>query len=240
MKVAAIIQARMGSTRLPGKVLKKVLQKPLLEYQIERLKRCKLIDQIIIATSSKVGDDPIERLAQQLSVECYRGSEEDVLARYYEAAVRFNSDVIVRMTSDCPLIDPHVVDRVTDVYLNGSWSYVSNTLIRSYPRGMDTEVFSISTLQISHQEAKEKSDREHVTSYMIKDARFTCENVSYQKDQSRHRWTVDTEEDFQLVRRIIEKLYPLNPHFTLEDSLALLQRHPEWCLLNRHIEQKKT
>ncbi|MCG3084805.1 glycosyltransferase family protein [Anoxybacillus sp. LAT_35] len=242
MKVAAIIQARMGSTRLPGKVLKKVLGKTLLEYQIERVKRAKAIDEIIIATTTKESDDPIVQLCQQLSIPYYRGSEEDVLSRYYEAATKFNVDVVVRLTSDCPIIDPNVIDKVVEHYLENKdrYDYVSNTLTRTYPRGMDTEVMPYKILKRAHEEAKEITFREHVTAYIYHHPnQFRLCNISNEKDESKHRWTVDTEEDFILIKNILETLYSINPLFTLEDVIRILQDKPEWVEINAHIEQKK-
>lgn len=242
MKVAAIIQARMGSTRLPGKVLKKVLGKTLLEYQIERVKRAKTIDEIIVATTTKKSDDQIVQLCQQLSIPYYRGSEEDVLSRYYEAATKFNVDVIVRLTSDCPIIDPNVIDKVVELFLENMdrYDYVSNTLTRTYPRGMDTEVMSYKVLKRAHEEAKELVYREHVTAYIYHHTdQFRLCNVSNEKDESKHRWTIDTKEDFLLIKNIVETLYPINPLFTFRDVIQLLYEKPEWVKINAHIEQKK-
>ncbi|MED1438564.1 glycosyltransferase family protein [Aeribacillus composti] len=242
MKVAAIIQARMGSTRLPGKILKKVLDKTLLEYQIERVKRAKSIDEIIIATTTKESDDQIVQLCQQLSIPYYRGSEEDVLSRYFEAATQFNADVIVRLTSDCPIIDPNVIDKVVTHYLENKdrYDYVSNTLTRTYPRGLDTEVMSYKALKRAYEEAKESAYREHVTAYIYHHPdQFRFFSVSNVKDESKHRWTVDTEEDFHLIKNILEMLYPTKPLFTFEDVIQILRSKPEWVQINAHIEQKK-
>jgi spore coat polysaccharide biosynthesis protein SpsF len=242
VKVAAIIQARMGSTRLPGKVLKKVLGKTLLEYQIERVKRAKTIDEIIIATTTKESDDQIVQLCQQLSIPYYRGSEEDVLSRYYEAATEFGVDVVVRLTSDCPIIDPNVIDKVVEHYLENKdrYDYVSNTLARTYPRGLDTEVMSYEVLKRAHEEAKELTYREHVTAYIYHHPdQFRLYNVSNEKDESKHRWTVDTEEDFELIKKIVSKLYPENTHFNMDDVLKLIDRNPAWFDINSHVEQKK-
>ncbi|BBU41193.1 spore coat protein [Aeribacillus pallidus] len=242
MKVAAIIQARMGSTRLPGKILKKVLDKTLLEYQIERVKRAKSIDEIIIATTTKESDDQIVQLCQQLSIPYYRGSEEDVLSRYYEAATEFGVDVIVRLTSDCPIIDPIVIDKVVKHYLENKdqYDYVSNTLARTYPRGMDTEVIPYEILKRAHEEAKEITFREHVTAYIYHHPNlFRLCNISNEKDESKHRWTVDTKEDLELIEKIISKLYPENTNFNMDDVLKLIDRNPAWFDINSHVEQKK-
>jgi spore coat polysaccharide biosynthesis protein SpsF len=241
MKVAAIIQARMNSTRLPGKILYKVMDTALLAFQIERVRRVPLIDEIIVATTTNPGDEPIVELCQKLGVAYYRGPELDVLTRYYEAAIVFKADVIVRLTSDCPVIDPFTVDRVISHYLFHSTNvdYASNIIKRTYPRGMDTEVFSIEALRIAQHEATLMHDREHVTPYIYTNPeRFLLEHVQYITNESHHRWTVDTLEDFQLISKIIESLYPSKPNFTLEDMLDLLQKNPEWFEINAYVKQK--
>lgn len=242
MKTVIIVQARMTSTRLPGKVLKPVMGKPLLEYQIERLRRVRLVDELVIATTENDTDGPIVELCSALSVPVFRGSEDDVLARYHGAAVAHGAEVVVRVTSDCPLIDPAVIDEVISCYRNSQppFDYVSNRLEPSYPRGMDTEVFSFRSLNEAFKEGDLLPDREHVTPFIYRHPnRYSLGNVRYREDQSRHRWTVDTTEDFELIKRIIESLYPSVPQFALEDILHLMDRHPNWFLINSHVEQKK-
>ncbi|WP_173918951.1 cytidylyltransferase domain-containing protein [Halobacillus sp. Marseille-Q1614] len=244
MKVVAIIQARMGSSRLPGKVLKTVLNKPLLEHQIERIREAKLIDEIVIATTFLKQDDPIVSLCEKLNVPYYRGSEIDVLERYHEAALSVKAQAIIRITSDCPIIDPLQIDKVVQVYLSvndiSPLRYVSNTLQRTYPRGMDTEVFSFSSLREAHIHAHTLKEREHVTPYMTsRPTTFSLTNVPYKNDESHHRWTVDTPEDLLLIKKIIEHLYPQSPLFTMERVLDLLNRHPQWMKINAHIAQKE-
>ncbi|WNS75211.1 glycosyltransferase family protein [Bacillus sp. DTU_2020_1000418_1_SI_GHA_SEK_038] len=242
MKVAAIIQARMGSTRLPGKILKTVKGKPLLKYQIERVKQAKAIDQIIIATTTKESEQPIVDLCEKMGINYYRGSEEDVLSRYYEAAQKFDVDVIVRLTSDCPIIDPKVIDKVVNKYVNNqsSFDYVSNTLERTYPRGLDTEVFSFEALNKAYHEAVLTRDKEHVTAYFYTNPHlFKLQGLKNEKDYGNYRWTVDTEEDFELIRLILGELYNPNKTFHLEDVIKLLNDYPEWNEINAHIEQKK-
>ena len=217
MKTVIIDQARMTSTRLPGKVMKEVLGKPLLEYQIERLKRANEADQLVIATTTNDTDQPIVELCKRLGVAYYSGSEEDVLSRYYEAATEFGADVVVRVTSDCPLIDPAVVDKVIKHYKDNwdKYDYVSNTLTRTYPRGLDTEVFSYKVLQEAFFNAKEQSEREHVTPYICwHPERYRLGNVFHHENQSQHRWTVDTPEDFELIKLILQELYPVSNKFT--------------------------
>ena len=242
MKVFIIVQARMTSTRLPGKVLKLVLGKPLLEYQIERLQRVQLADEIVIATTINATDDPIVRLCDRLSVPYFRGSEADVLARYHGAATAHQADVIVRVTSDCPLIDPQVIDRTIQYYLDrqNEFDYVANCLKRTYPRGMDTEVFSFTALNEAFLEATAQPDREHVTPFIHRQpTRYNLGHVLYSQDCGQHRWTVDTPEDFELIQNILEAIYPENSEFSLEDCLQLLDRYPEWAKINAHIEQKQ-
>jgi spore coat polysaccharide biosynthesis protein SpsF len=242
MKIVIIVQARMTSTRLPGKVLKKVLDKSLLEYQIERLCRVKLADEIVIATTINETDEPIVQLCNSLSVHYFRGSEKDVLSRYYETAKAHQADVIVRVTSDCPLIDPEVIDRVIRFYIDHQteYDYVCNFLERTYPCGMDTEVFSFKALKEAFLEATALPDREHVTPFIHRQPqRYSLASVNYFENQSHHRWTVDTPEDFELIKRIIEAIHPNLPYFTLRDCLNLLQNNPEWLTINAHIQQKK-
>ena len=241
MKTIIIIQSPMTSTRLPGKVLKKVLDKPLLEYQIERLRQVKHAGEIVIATTTNDADQPIVDLCRRLSVPYFRGSEQDVLARYHDAAKEYQAEVIVRITSDCPLIDPHIIDKVIQFYLDHrpEYDYVSNSLERTYPRGMDTEVFAVKALNEAFAAATAQPDREHVTPFIHRQPdRYRLANVAHSENQSRHRWTVDTPEDFELVKNIITALYPANPLFTMQDCLDLLAKYPEWGKINAHIEQK--
>jgi len=242
MKVVIINQARMTSTRLPKKVLKQVLGKSLLEYQIERLQRVKLADQIVMATTINDTDQPIIDLCDRLSIACYRGSEDDVLSRYHGAAIEHQADVVVRVTSDCPVIDPQVIDQVIQYYMDDypKYDYVSNCLGRTYPRGMDTEVFSFKSLDEAFHQATAQDDREHVTPFIhVQSDKYSLGQVNYFKNYSEHRWTVDTVEDFELIKRIFESLYPLKPKFLLQDCLELLSQNPEWSMINRHIEQKQ-
>lgn len=241
-KVVAIIQARMGSTRFPGKILKRVQGKTLLEIQLERLKHSTLIQQIVIATTTQEQDNLVVDLCKQLDIDFYRGSEEDVLSRYYEAAVAFKANVIVRLTSDCPLIDPIIVDEVISSYLSkiDSIDYVSNTLERTYPRGLDTEVFSFKALEKTYKEAVLQSDREHVTAYIYSNPNmFRIDQVKGRDDYGNFRWTVDTPEDFELIHRILKELYGDKKPFYMQDIIELLTRYPDWNDINGHIEQKK-
>jgi spore coat polysaccharide biosynthesis protein SpsF len=242
VKTLIIVQARMGSTRLPGKVLKTVLGKPLLAYQIERLQRVQRADGIVIATTNDGSEAPIVALCETLGVSTFRGSEEDVLARYHGAAKAHQADVVVRVTSDCPLIDPQVIDEVIDFYTEHQPQYlfVSNTLERTYPMGMDTEVFSRQILEEAFREAALSPEREHVTPFIYRrPERYPIGQVKYPKDYHHYRLTVDTPEDFALIEKILEALYPEKPQFTLEEILHVLAQHLDWLALNATVQQKQ-
>lgn len=243
MRIVAIIQARMESTRLPGKIMKEVVNKPLLEYQVEQVKRSETIDQIVIATTTKEAEQPIIDLCKRMSAVYYRGPEDDVLSRYYQAASFYEAETVVRLTSDCPLLDPAVIDDVVTEFLSNSehYDYVSNTIERTYPRGFDVEVFSMKALEQAYKEAGYASEREHVTPYLYQHpGLFRVGQVKHTQDLSGYRLTVDTEEDFELIAGLITALSEKNiTQFTLENVVTLLQEHPEWVLINAHIEQKK-
>jgi spore coat polysaccharide biosynthesis protein SpsF len=242
MKIGAIIQARMGSTRLPEKVMKNLQGKTVLEHVIERVIQSKLIDEIIIATTTHERDAVIESEALRCGVKAFRGSEDDVLSRYYYAAKENSIDVVVRITSDCPLIDPTVLDEIIDFYLKNNYDIVSNASSdlsnRTYPRGLDTEIFSFEVLENAFNNAEEKYQREHVTPFIYEKAT----KVFYYKndvDYSKHRWTLDTDEDFKLITEIYRQLYHGKHDFYLRDIAKLLEEIPELYGINAHVEQKK-
>ena len=242
MKTVIIVQARMGSSRLPGKVLKKVLDRPLLAYQMERLQRCDSVDEIMIATSIDKRDDVLDQFYRDNGIRCFRGSEDDVLERYYLAAKEVQADVVVRVTGDCPLIDPVIIDQVINFYLDNKilYDYVSLGTERTYPRGMDTEVFPFWVLEKSYKEAYTPAQHEHVTPYIYQNPQlFRIGSLIHEPDLSCHRWTVDQEEDFVLIEKIISNLYPVKPNFTMYDILDLFRLYPEWVEINAHVEQKK-
>lgn len=239
MSMQIIVQARMTSTRLPGKVLLPLAGQPMLVRLIERLRRVQRADGIVIATTVNASDDPIAAVCDSQDLPCYRGSEADVLSRYAEAATRLGASSVVRITSDCPLIDPAVVDQMLDAYSALSVDYLSNMLPPSWPYGMAVEVFSNAVLQQANAEAREAAEREHVTPFVYwRPQRYRLHNVACASDLSHHRWTVDTPEDYALVRRIYESLHPTHPNFTMDDVLRLMQAHPDWMRINQHIEQK--
>jgi len=242
MKTIIIVQARMTSTRLPGKVLLKILDKSLVEYQIERLRRVRLADKLVVATTVNDSDLPIVQECSRLGIDYFRGSEDDLLSRYYLAACQYEAADVVRITSDCPLIDPEVINKVIGFYQDNRphYDYVSNVLTRTYPRGMDTEVFSFKILEEACMAANSPAEREHVTPFIYQNPqRFSLANVANDIDLSQHRWTVDTVEDFQLIKNIVEEVYPVNPLFSMNDVIRVLDQHPGWSEINRLIEQKK-
>lgn len=240
MKVVAIIQARMGSTRLPGKILKTVNGKSLLLYQIERLRDCKRVDEIIIATTDKTQDNVIEEFCKKIDISVFRGSENDVLSRYFFAAQKSKAQTIVRITSDCPLIDPQIVDSVVEFYQKNPFDYVSNVMERTFPRGLDTEVFSFESLTKVYNEAREEEEREHVTLHYYRNPdQFSIGSLMNEQNLSHFRLTVDTEEDFDLIQKIINHLYKKNTKFRLADIVELMNINPDWFKINSHVEQKK-
>ena len=234
--IGAIIQARMGSTRLPGKIMLPVLDKPILEYLINRIKKSSCIDEIIVATSINKNDDIIEKFCKTQKIKCFRGSEEDVLLRYFEAAKKFSVDVIVRLTSDTPLLDPKVIDKVVLKYNENQYDFVSNffPLPRTYPDGYNVEVFSMKILKQANQEAEKPSDREHVTTFItMQPNKFKKYRVDSEKDLSKYRLNLDYKEDFELIKSVIEKL---DGKTDLEDIINWLDEHPEIIKLNSHIK----
>lgn len=241
MKTGVIIQARMGSTRLPGKVLKKLKGKTVLEHVVERIKQAKNIDEIIIATTDLKKDSIIEEEANRLGVKVYRGDESDVLSRYYWAATDNSINTIIRVTSDCPLIDPKVLDDIIQYYKTSNCDIVSNAgksnSSRTFPRGMDTEVFSYSKLKVAFNTANQSYEREHVTPYLYENS----EAVHFYKndvDYSEYRLTLDTEDDFKLISKVYEYLYYGKHDFYLEEIIELLANNPELVAINKDIEQK--
>lgn len=236
------IQARMQSTRLPGKVLQPILEHPLLFYLIERALQAKEVDAVVVLTSTHQADDKIVDFCKKYQVQYFRGSQENVLDRYYQAALQRQPDLIVRLTGDCPLIDPVILDQTVQLFKQNSSSldYVSNTLELTFPRGLDVEVFSFAVLKKIKKEAQSLQEQEHVTPYIYCNPHlFRLANFNHLSSLAFHRWTVDTAEDFELIRLILEALYPKNPFFRLQDILNLLNSHPEWLAINQHIVQKK-
>ena len=233
MNIVAILQARVSSTRLPNKVLKPLLGKPMLQRQIERIKRSTTINNIVVATSIESDDDAIFNLCNNLKVNCFRGSLGNVLDRYYNAAIKYNADHIVRLTADCPLIDPQIIDQVIAMHLNNKTDYCSNCNPPTFPDGLDVEVFTQEALSISWHKAKKPSEKEHVTQFIRNnDGLFKKENYQQSPNLSHLRWTVDEPSDFDFVTQIYQYLYPQKADFSTQDILKLLKEKPELIKIN--------
>jgi spore coat polysaccharide biosynthesis protein SpsF len=212
----------------------------MLALQLERLSRITTADQLMVATSDHASDDTLAEFCRANDIACARGSLDDVLDRFYQAAVKVEADHVIRLTGDCPLADPALIDSVVETYLKSGCDYVSNTIQPTYPDGLDVEVFSFEALKIAWQEARLPSQREHVTPFIWQQPeRFKVANYAGDKDLSELRWTVDEPEDLELVRMIYEELYPANPDFSTADVLDLLQRRPELNRINNSFERNE-
>jgi spore coat polysaccharide biosynthesis protein SpsF len=237
MPVIALLQARSSSSRLPGKVLKPILGEPMLARQIERVGRARQIDRLIVATSDGATDDPIGALCKKIGVDCHRGSLNDVLDRMVKAARPYKPSWIVRLTGDCPVADPGLIDTVIEMAFSDDYDYVTNAVEPTFPDGLDVEVVRASVLETAWRDAVLASEREHVTAFVHKrPERFRIGHLRHNKDLSHLRWTVDEPEDFELITRFYERLYPQNPAFTWGDVLDLVEREPELANYNtKHI-----
>jgi spore coat polysaccharide biosynthesis protein SpsF (cytidylyltransferase family) len=229
--ILAILQARNSSSRLPKKVTKTILGKPMLLHQIERLKHSQMIDEIVVATSTSTSDDAIEKMCLDSNVEVFRGDLNNVLDRFYKCAKVYNSDYIVRVTGDCPLTDWQVVDQTIKYFFKGDFDYVATSI--KFPDGLDAEIMTISALKSAWKGATLPSEIEHVTQYIVnRIEKFNNGIFEPTRDLSYLRWTVDEPEDFVLVKKIYQALYEDNPLFLTDDILNLLERQPELTKIN--------
>lgn len=252
--VVTIVQARMGSSRLPGKVLKPILGKSVLELQLERMTNAKHCGKIIVATSTHPNDDIIEDLCRKSNVEIFRGDESNLLDRHYRCALKYDADVVSKIPSDCPLIDSRVIDRVFEYYFDNKFDFVSNLHPATYPDGNDVEIFSINALAKAHSEATKQLELEHTTPYFWENPdKFKIGNITWEKNldySMSHRFTLDYIEDFEFIKKVYEELYSKNKNFSLDDILNLLESKPEIYLLNanyagvnwyrNHLDELKT
>lgn len=239
-KIVAIIQARMGSSRFPGKTMIDLAGEPLLARVIRRVRRAGTLAETIIATTTEPTDDVIATFCHEHGTACFRGSENDVLDRYYRAACQHHAHAVVRITADCPLIDPGLIDSVVELFIRSEeLDYASNVFPhRRYPRGLDTEIVRFDVLEKLWRETSDPTSREHVTAFIHRHPdQFRTGCVSCPHDYSHMRWTVDTEDDFELIRRIYEHFR--HDAFSWKDVLALLQDRPDWLDINRHVKQKE-
>lgn len=238
MKVVAVVQARMESTRLPGKVLMDIEGQTMLGRVIERVRQARELNDVVVATTDRPADKAIVEACGQLGVAVYQGDSDDVLDRYYQVVKQHEARVVVRVTADCPLIDPEIIDQVVTVFLEDEADYASNTLTRSYPRGLDVEVFSTAALERAWGEADQQHQREHVTPYFYQNPKlFKLKAVAHAEDLSHLRWTVDRQEDLELVREIYSRL-PADYVVSWQEIVALIYREPDLLTINRHIQQK--
>ena len=239
MKIGAIVQARMGSTRLPGKVLADICGATMLARTVYRTQQAAMLDSVIVATSTETEDDAVLTESEAIGVEVFRGSEQDVLDRYYQAARYQRLDVIVRITADCPLIDPGIIDRVVTAFVERRPDYASNVLERTYPRGLDTECIDAGALGVAWALAKEPYQRTHVTPFFYENPdQFRLVSVKASQDLHGHRWTVDTAADLEFVRAVYGRLMS-EPRFSWYDVLAITTEDPGLAELNAGIEQKR-
>jgi spore coat polysaccharide biosynthesis protein SpsF len=239
-RAVAVVQARTGSTRLPGKVLRPIAGRPLLALVVDRLRRARSLADVVVATSDLQRDLPIVELCRAEGVACHTGSETDVLDRFHGAAAAAGADPVVRVTADCPLVDPEVVDRLLDLFASGGYDYAGVATGATpfdgsgrYPDGLDVECFSFAALDRAWREARDPYDREHVTPYLYRVAgRFRSGRLTREDDLGEERWTVDGPEDLALVERVVEAL---GPEAGLDDVRAFLDAHPDLRRLNRHL-----
>lgn len=233
LNTVAIIQARMGSARFPRKVMRPITGVPMIGLLVERLSRALLVDQIILATSADPSNDPLAKYIQEQGYPVFRGDEEDVLDRYFQAAKEVDADLIVRITGDCPLIDPEIVDTVIQACEGEQVDYACNVMPPTFPNGLDVEVFRFSALEQAWREAVDPHEREHVTPYLRESGKFTLYNVSYSEDLSFGRWVIDEPEDLQVVAGVFEHFYPRRD-FGWLDVLTLSRTSPELFTANEH------
>ena len=245
MKTVAVIQARMGSTRLPGKVMMEVCGRTIIGHVILRVRACPQVDEVVVATTVKPTDDVIVTESEKHGAKCFRGSEHDVLERYYLAAKAYNAEIVVRVTSDCPLFDPYLLSRMLE-YFSAERSrgrkidYLSNSLRRTYPRGLDAEIFLFVALEHAYMESSRSYEREHVTPYIYQHpGLFTIRHFAGDSDCSFHRWTLDTEEDLKLIEEIYSSLDRNGNLFTTGEVLKLFEAKPNLIKINAQVRQKE-
>ncbi len=238
-RIKIIIQARMGSSRLPGKMAMPLIEeKGGLELMIERVQKVTIPHELIVATTYLEEDNTLEDICEKCNVPCFRGHPTDVLARYYNAANQSDQvpEIVVRLTGDCPLHDPQVIEQVINYFISNNFDYVSNTNPPTYPDGLDVEVMTYKSLENAHHNATSAIEREHVTPYIRETkTKFKCLNFSAQHDFSHYRWTLDEPEDFEFIKKIYECLYLKNRHFNMVDILQLLEQQPELSKINKHL-----
>jgi len=233
--IGCIVQARVGSTRLPQKILLNLdKNNSTLFYVINQLENCKKINKIVIATTNLEQDNVVEDFSKKNKILCFRGSEKDVLDRYYNCAKKFRFDIITRITSDCPLIDPEIVDEVIEKFDSSTEDYISNTLKNTFPKGLDVEVFTFQALERAWKESKLPSEREHVTYFIRNNSSFKIKNFQNDNDLSKFRWTLDKKEDLEFIREILKRIQK-RPIF-MRDVISVLEQEPHLSKINQNID----
>jgi len=240
LNILGIIQARVGSTRLPGKVLFALNKEPVILHVYKRVHAARLIDEIIVATSLEKNNLPLVRICTESDIRVFCGSENDVLDRFYQVSNILRPKQIVRITADCPLIDPDIIDKVIRFHLDNSNDYTSNTVVETYPDGLDVEIFTMESLSNTWENALLPSEREHVTPFLRNPKNgFKIGSVINRENLSGKRWTLDTEEDYVFIKSVFEHLYPNNNEFRMSDILSFLAKHKELELLNSKISRNE-
>lgn len=241
MKIVATVEARMASSRLPGKVMLEAAGKPMLEHLITRLLTVSLIDEIVLATTVNPLDDELEIFAKKIGISCFRGSESDVMSRVILAAESASADIVVEITGDCPIIDPQLIDQAIRIFNSNKMNYVNNCHIRSYPDGMDVQVFTLDTLKRSAEMTVDFLDREHVTLHIRKNPDiFSHLNLVSPAETF---WpslglTLDEPKDYDLLKKVIENFHPNNLNFSCKDVIEFLKKNPDFVLINKNVIRK--
>jgi spore coat polysaccharide biosynthesis protein SpsF len=239
-KIIAVIQARIRSTRLPGKVLLPLAGESVLAHVVRRVKKVSDVSEVVVATSVNTADAIISDACKKLDVRVFRGSEQDVLDRYYQASVPLHPDHVVRVTADCPMIDPQVIDTVIGRHLEAGADYTSNTVTPTYPDGEDVEIFTMGALEKAWKFARLISEREHVTPYMRNNPQlFKLLNVACATDMSSQRWTIDEERDYLFLQEVFNTLYPVNSLFSMSDVVNFIKRNPQIEAMNSGISRNE-
>jgi spore coat polysaccharide biosynthesis protein SpsF len=241
LNIVTVMQVRCGSTRLPNKVLLPIISKPLFFRQVERILSAELKGTVVVSTTTCKEDDEIENICIEEGIYCYRGSSEDLLDRHFQTAKFFQADTVIKIPSDCPLIDPAIIGKVITYFINneGKYDYVSNLHPATYPDGNDVEIMKMKALSEAWKYAARPLEREHTTPYLWENPnKFRIGNVELggNRDYSMsHRWTIDYKEDYEFINRVYDALYPVNPLFGMKDIIELLERQPELMNINGHL-----
>jgi spore coat polysaccharide biosynthesis protein SpsF (cytidylyltransferase family) len=235
MNISAIIQARCNSTRLKNKVLADIDGKPLIGRIVDRVKQSEMIDRVIIATTTSPHDDSLMEWCKHNGIEGFRGSEFNVLERYYQCAMFYKSNIVVRITADDPFKDPVIIDYAINKLIEGNYDYVSNTIKPTFPEGIDVEVYRFRALELAFKNATLNSEKEHVTPYIWKNNKFALLNFENEEDLSDLRWTIDYSEDLEFARAVYKKMRNKKKHFLMKDILDLLGEHPELSIIQKDV-----